>query len=439
MKTKHLAIILLSFGIQTQAFSQTCSSSAGIDLSKGSGAFSGLPARDQGQLGTCYAHSGSDLLSSYLKAGRINIFQTAVANDTSMDGGSPGDVINSFSKLGWACTDVGLFKDLFPSVSKNIIGELQETFLGTPIFYTNELSVKGRARQDRIAKLAAELAISGVTPKPAQIASDSALLNYKNLNNQIANLEAQISKLEDSKSWFGSNEDIDKKISQLKVTIKGLKKKADVEHGIYAKGLGRPSSQNLDLLSEEDAAEVVYAAVKSQWLAFSRIMGRYGLRSSMPGLPKFIVERVASKDGSSYAGAMYPFKVIKDVMNQICPAHLKKKIPANLRGSSLTMKKDGSVKIQEKIESLLEMNRQAVSISFNSSLLTGSTGDQHAVNIIGCRTNGRSTEYLIQNSWGQSCSKYKTSLQSKCSQGRIWVPASGLLSSSSEINWISGN
>lgn len=440
MKTQSLIGLLLTVGIYSNAGAQTCSSSSGIDLSRSGGAFASLPARDQGQLGTCYAHSGSDLLSSYLKIGRINIYQTAVANDTSMDGGSPGDVINSFAKLGWACTNTGLFKNLFPSVQTNIIGELQDTFIGTPIFYTiNANDKNGIARQVRIAEKAAVIAKNNGTTQGAIGQSDIAIEKYHKINKQIDALEAQIKKLEGEKSWFGKNTEINNQITKIQKQISGLKKQADAQHSIYVSGLEKMHrSNNLDALSEDDAAEVVYFNVNKQYLRFASIMSKYGLKSVTPTLAEFIVDRVHydQKAAYSYAGIMYPYKLIKKVMYTACPQGERTKIPTTLKASTMDSRKNSAQSMMDKIESILENNRQAVSISFASSFVTGRDGEHHAVNIIGCRTNGHLTEYLLQNSWGQGCSSYKASLQGKCSQGRVWVPAQGLISSSTEINWI---
>jgi len=439
MKTNKFLVVLLSFAATQLSFAQTCSSSAGIDLSKSGGAFAHLPARDQGQLGTCYAHSGSDLISSYLKTGRINIYQTAVANDTSMDGGSPGDVIDSFSRLGWACTNTSLFRNLFPSVQTNVIGELQDTFIGTPIFYTiNAFEKNGIARQQRIAQKAAQLARN-------QSAStiineyEVALRNYHSINKEIKTLQREIKKLEDERSWFSSNTEINNKIAKINKQIEALEKKAKVEHSKYVSGLETLNrSNNLDALSEDDAAELVYYNINKQYSKFAGIMKKYGLASSTPSLADFIVDRVHHdpKLIYSYAGMMYPYKVIKDAMNKVCPSYERIKIPSSLVGASMTKRKHTAQAIQDKIESLLERNRQAMSVSFPSSILTGREGEHHAVNIIGCRTNGKNTEYLLQNSWGRGCSSYKASLQTKCSEGRIWVPANSLINSLTEINWI---
>lgn len=439
MNTKNLICLLLSLGVTSHVVAQTCSSSSGIDLSK-NGSFAGLPARDQGQLGTCYAHSGSDLLSSYLKIGRINIFQTAVANDTSMDGGSPGDVINSFSRLGWACTNTALFKNLFPSVQTNIIGELQDTFIGSPIFYTINANDKaGIARQQRIAQKAAVIAQNNGVSSGAISQSDIAIEKYHAINKKIRGLEDQIKKLEDEKSWFSKNTEIENKIGVIQKQIAVLRKQAKAQHEIYVAGLDKlHRSNNLDALSEDEAAEIVYVNVNKQYLKFAAIMKKYGLQNVTPSLATFIVDRVHydPKLIYSYAGIMYPYKLIKNVMNTACPVNERTKIPSTIKAASLTTKNSSTTAMMEKIESLLEKNRQAVSISFASSFITGKQGEHHAVNIIGCRTNGHLTEYLLQNSWGQGCASYKTSLQSKCSQGRVWVPATGLLNNSTEINWI---
>jgi len=427
-------------GIQSTLYAQTCSTSSGIDLSKNNGPFSTLPARDQGQLGTCYAHSGSDLISSYLKIGRINIYQTAVANDTSMSGGSPGDVIDSFARLGSACTNTSLFRNLFPSVNTNIISELQDTFVGTPIFYTiHAFEAKGITRQKRIAEKASAMALNQVA---SGIVSEyeSALTRYHAFNKEISSLQVKIRKLEDKKSWFSSNTEIEKQINKIKQQITVIEKKAKAEHAKYVAGLGRLNqSNNLDALNEDEAADVVYYNIKKQHLIFSAIMKKYGLQSMSPTLAEFIIDRVHYDPNHkySYAGIMYPYKLIKQAMEKACPSYEKAKIPSNLKGASMRPKTHSRNAIQDKIEALLERNRQAVSVSFPSSILTGGKGELHAVNIIGCRTNGHNTEYLLQNSWGQNCSGYKSSLQGKCSQGRVWVPSNSLVNNLTEINWIS--
>ena len=440
MKSKSLMLALLTLGLQNLAQAQSCSSSAGVDLSRNGGAFATLPARDQGQLGTCYAHSGSDLISSYLKIGRINIYQTAVANDTAMAGGSPGDVIDSFGKIGWACTDTSIFRNLFPSVNTNIIGELQDTFVGTPIFYTvNAFGKDGLARQKRIADKAATFARNKVVLQAEQN-QDAAITKYHALNKQIGILQAEKKKLEAKKSMFSSNADLIKQIAVIDKKIAVLDKQSKAEHAKYVATLGQTgrNTNNLDALSETEAAEAVYESVGKQHAKFSAIMKKYGISQHTPTLANFIIDRVHydAKAQYSYAGIMYPFKLVKKAMETICPAYNKAKIPV-IRGMSMTKRKHGAQDIEAKIDSLLEVNRQAVSVSFQSSLLTGKEGEHHAVNIIGCRTNGNLTEYLLQNSWGRGCTGYRASLQSKCKEGRIWVPSTSLMNSMTEINWVS--
>lgn len=368
-KSFLVAVSFLTLFNTAQA--QTCSTSAGINLTQGSGSFAKLPARDQGQLGTCYAHSASDLLSAHLKIPRLNIYQTAIANDTAMDGGTPKDVIDSFGKIGWACSNTSVFSSMFPTANKNIISELQDSFVGTPIFYTvNSFDTKGISRQKQIAQ------------KAAEIAKNSAISRGVN--------------------------------------------------GILHK------KNDLDSLPLNDAAEIVHHLIKAQHTKIKSIMTKYGVGQYTPTLANFIVDRVHydQKAMYSYAGIMYPFKLIKEIMGKTCPQSQKVAIPSNVVGMGLKMRQSNKTAMQDKIESLLEKNRQAVSVSFLVSLLTGVSDGYHAVNIVGCRTNGNNTEYLLQNSWGKSCQHYRSSLRSKCSEGRIWINSDALLSVTTEINWV---
>ncbi len=57
----------------------------------------------------------------------------------------------------------------------------------------------------------------------------------------------------------------------------------------------------------------------------------------------------------------------------------------------------------------------------------------HAVTIIGSRCKNGVKEYLIQNSWGSSCSSYHTSYE--CSgQGGFWTPASVVINNTRMLN-----
>jgi hypothetical protein len=57
----------------------------------------------------------------------------------------------------------------------------------------------------------------------------------------------------------------------------------------------------------------------------------------------------------------------------------------------------------------------------------------HAVTIVGSRCHNGIKEYLVQNSWGASCSPYHTSYE--CTgKGGFWTPASVVINNTRMLN-----
>ena len=185
------------------ANAQNCQSQKGVNLSNIGGPYQALWPRDQGSVGTCYVHSASDLLSSYIGGGnRFNVYEAAVNDDSGGDGGQPGDIMNALISRGWACKDNGSFANLFPSQKKNIISDLMDAVAlsGMPVFYTNDpYSAAGEARQKRIADLAGKMAINEIKPCCAYVDANKGVEDYKKLEIMISDIQDKIKNLENEK------------------------------------------------------------------------------------------------------------------------------------------------------------------------------------------------------------------------------------------------
>jgi hypothetical protein len=448
---KYYFPILLFLTLVIEAQAQNCQTQSGINLSENGGPYSTLWPRDQGSVGTCYVHSASDLLSSFIGGGnRFNVFETAVLNDSGADGGQPYEIMKVLIERGWACRDNGSFANLFPSQEKNIISDLQDAVgtSGMPVFYTNDpYSKAGEAKQKRIAELAGKMANHELKPCLAYLDANQGVEEFKKLEIQISNIEDKIRTLQDEKDafdgWFGTRETsaINKDIAPLvskKAKLKVLSQKA---HKRYLTGsdILHYGQNSLDNYSEQQAAEIVYYWAEVTYPQVKAVFKAYGVSSWAPSMKQYLTEKVQRDPVTNYqySGGMYPYRLMKRLMKNACMGSDRIAIPKTLKTKTMTYTKEGPKAMTAKVESLLSKNpRQGVGISLDVSTLSNQSG-RHAVNIIGCRTFNGTKEFLIHNSWGQSCKSYQLRYQGsdKCQGGRVWIPASNIMNTA-EIQWL---
>jgi hypothetical protein len=455
--------LLLFFILSSHLQAQNCDSAQGINLSENGKPYSRLYVRDQGAIGTCYTHSGTTLLSSYLGSNHLNIVDAAILNGTSTKGGQPADVINGLINRGWACKDTGLFSNLFPSKNVNVVMDLYDA-LGVsdlpPYYVNNPNSIEGKAKQQRIALLAAGMASDEITACGFTLSSQQGLEEFLKLESSINFINTRIKNLEEEKSvfdWynqlfnFRTNQEIDVELNKARKTKKLIETRSKLSHDKYTNNLSILDSgkNNLDNYSEAQAAEIVSHWAKKIHPRIVDVLKKYGLAEYAPSISEFITSRVQWDPVEKYyswAGPFYSQKLLEKVLAQTCMGDSRLSLPKNIEAKKMPIK-DGRTKIQNQIESLLQSPKpQGVGLSAYSVLFqpAGDTpsddgpNPSHAVNIIGCRKNSSGDkEYLIQNSWGSGCKTYHQYLQSSCEDGKVWIPVSQLLSQTLEIQWIS--
>ena len=433
------------------ANAQNCQSQKGVNLSDSGGPYQALWPRDQGSVGTCYVHSASDLLSSFIGGGnRFNVYEAAVNDDSGGDGGQPGDIMNALIKRGWACKDNGSFANLFPSQKKNIISDLMDAVAlsGMPVFYTNDpYSVAGEARQKRIADLAGKMAINEIKPCCAYVDANKGVEDYKKLEIMISHIQDKIKTLENEKDtldgWFGTRETsaINKDLGPLVAKMAELEVKSSKAHQRYLQGteILTYGKNKLDTYSEKQAAEIVFHWAEVTYYKVLDVFKAYGATSWAPTMQQYITEKVQRDPVTNYqyAGAMYPYRLVKRMMKNACVGSDRISIPTTLKTKKMTEDKDGKAAVTKKVETLLSKKPgQGIGISLDVSSLSPQTG-RHAVNIIGCRTVDGVEEFLIHNSWGQGCQSYHFRYRGadKCQNGRVWIPATNLMNNA-EIQWL---
>lgn len=447
---KYFLPTFLFLAFVSTANAQNCQTQKGINLSESGGPYSSLWPRDQGSVGTCYVHSASDLLSSFIGgSNRFNIFEAAVANDSGADGGQPDEIMRTLIERGWACKDNGSFSNLFPSQEKNIITDLQDAVAtsGMPVFYTSDpYSVAGSAKQKRIAELAGKMAANEIQPCGAYVDANQGVEDYKKLELQISDIQDKVRKLQDEKDvldgWFGTRETsaINKDIAPLMAKKAKLKVLSEKAHKRYTAGMDilNFGQNSLDKYTEQQAAEIVYHWAQKTYPLVKEVFENkdYNVSSWTPSMKQFITEKVQRDPVTNYqyAGAMYPYRLMKRLMKNACIGENRITIPKTLKTKKLTGSRDV---MTAKVESLLIKNPgQGVGVSLDVSSISPQTG-RHAVNIIGCRTVNGAKEFLIHNSWGTSCNSYHARYQGsdKCQNGRVWASAAHIMNNA-EIQWL---
>jgi hypothetical protein len=478
-------ITLLSLAFTTSAWADSCDTEKGVNLSTPPGPYQSLTPTNQGRLGTCFSHSATNLLRSYMGVtDYVNIIDAATISDSGVDGGQPDDVIEGFlerrgscyknGKLyadangkaissPWMCKDNGgQFSNLFPSPDNNILSELESILMGVPVHYTmSPESPAGIERTRQISEMAIKMSKGAVKPCKVVNPRNQFYDQYLALIKQIDQVDDKIKKLKEEKSAYGTewfwttfgyrtNADIDKDLKAQKNKKADLEKKQDNAYKIYSKNddklkAGKVDFAYLDKLSVDEAAEIVHFWAKDAYQEFKAVFKKYGIEKYAGTIDQFIKERVERdpKKGFQYGGRMYAYKMVKKAIENSCTVSNRICIDKSMKVSTMTTK-SGTTGVKGKMESLLTQgNPQGVGITIKASILDGVSSNYHAVNIIGCRTvteNGyKMKQYLVHNSWGTSCMNYMSRLQSsnRCQSGRVWIDENSLLNNTSEIQWIS--
>jgi hypothetical protein len=486
MKKKYFILFTLLFSQKLLAQS-SCATETGVNLSKHPGPYAYMSPTNQGRLGTCFAHSATNLLRSYMGVSDYaNIIDAATISDEGVDGGHVSSVIQGFLERSgkcykngklyvdakgaailspWMCKDNGMqFSNMFPSTEQNILTELEAILVPLPVHYTYTPTTKeGIVRTNQIADAAIKMVHNQVNQcqivEPYNKNHDA----YLTLVKDVSKIEDKIKKLKDEKSAYGtewmwttfgyrSNSSIDADIAVQKNKLKVAEQKKEKAYNIYVKkeemlDAGKSNFSYLDKLSVAQAAEIVSYWAEQAYPEYKAVFKKYGIEKYAGSIDQFIKERVEYHPvhGFAYAGRLYAYKMVKkaieggcDVSNRIClDKDLKNPIP--------TMKvKGNAAQADKKIQSLLTQAKpQGIGVYIPVSILDGTSRGDHAVNIIGCRTvkvNGQPTmQYLIHNSWGMSCSSYKSNLRGsdRCESGRVWIDSMNITNTASEIQWLS--
>lgn len=479
-------ITLLGLVLFQTAWADSCDTEKGVNLSTPPGPYQSLTPTQQGRLGTCFSHSATNLLRSYLGVSDyVNIIDAATISDSGVDGGYPKDVINGFlerkgscyknGKLfadsngkaissPWMCKDNGgQFSNLFPSANSNILTELESILMNVPVHYTmTPDSAAGIERTRQISDLAIKMNKGTVKPCKVVNPRNQFYDQYLALIKQIDQVETKIDKLKEEKSAYGTewfwttfgyrtNADIDKDLKAQRNKKKDLEKKQDNAYKVYTKNdeklnAGKVNFAYLDQLPVDEAAEIVHYWAKDAYKEFKAVFKKYGIEKYAGSIDQFIKERVEKdpKKGFQYGGRMYAYKMVKNAIANSCAVSNRICIDKSIKVSTMTPKTGGTAGIKSKMESLLTQGSpQGIGINIDTSILDGTSRGAHAVNIIGCRTvteNGyKMKQYLVHNSWGQSCMNYMKKLQgtNRCQSGRVWIDETSLLNNTSEIQWIS--
>ena len=434
-----------------KAQASSCDSSTGVDLSSPGKSFSRIMPRNQGQLGLCFSYAATDLLRSHIGANSpFNVFDAAVNTDEDVDGGDPGSVMKSLIERGWACTDTYKFQNMFPSSENNILTELEKISLDMPVFYTND-PYNGDQRQDRIAQKVVAYHEHG----NCELWNESKTISKEidQLYDEVEKLSSKESKLRSEMNmldwgWVNylsgsrNNSEIQKDLKEVKTKIEKKETKIDSlskKQTVYEKKI--EGKYNLDKYSENDAAQIVYYWAKKTYPLMREAFLKYGLDEKfIPSFKQYVTERVKKdpKHGFTYAGRMYGYKVMKQALANSCLPPNRESVRKNIQPKKMNLK--NSQEGLNKIEGLLQKpTPQGSILSIHSAYLTSGswnseTRDYHAVVVIGCRTVNGQKQLLIHNSWGQGCGDIYKNFT--CSGGRTWVPASGAIQASSEVQWL---
>jgi hypothetical protein len=453
--TKIWALIFFILLLQTTAWAQNCSTEKGINLSDPGKPYQSIFPINQGKFGTCFVHSASSLLKSFTGIGDyINILDASVNADLGVNGGHPDEVIDALVQRGWICKDYSAFRNFFPNEDKHILSELLDITVTMPVFYSNEVHTsEGRARQMRIAKLAAKVASApGDCVICNQLTAQDKMTQdlYKKMSDTtsvLMKLRNELNTLDIG--WLNklmgdrNNKEIEADIKSYNLKYAQLEKQLKTVNAQKDKNIKylNEGKNKLDDVTEDEAAKIVYYWARDNYNKMKEVFKKYGASDeTVPTLAEFIVDRVQYNEDTKfmYAGGMYPYKLMKRVMAKSCENN-RVPIPKNIITKSISTSLAGP-----KIKALLEKNPpQGVNLNFHANLLSKGTwdgsdnSDFHAVNLIGCRTKNGKLQYLVHNSWGPNCDNYHSKYE--CIGGRVWVNADSLMSAGREVIWLEKN
>lgn len=470
-------LLLASIFIFNFVHADSCDSAAGIDLSAPGGPYNGVHTTDQGNLGTCYAHSATNLLRSrHDISSYVNIIDAVMNSEHAVSGGHVKDVINGlmerkgpcmlrgkkYENRPWVCLNSTEFENLFPSKKVNIIAELNEIILEMPILYSNTMTNK-HVYNPR-PKAIADEAIRQIREGDPECSYMNRLSHYhqeyKKLIEQYDSIADHLRDLKEERSstivseWINvniwgerPNSDIDAEIEEKKNLLRETNNQRQVAFDKYyeMEKLFENSNRRYDTfdsLSITDAASMVKAWAQRVYPKYKNVFAKYGISKYAGSIEDFINKSLWDPEhGYQYSGQDYGYKRVQDAVNDGCYLANRHCLESNLSVESMNVKKEGSTKVISQMERLLEQEKpQGISLNVAIKVLDGTDRGYHGVNVIGCRTvdyNGyKQKEFLIMNSWGESCKSYKTSLQKTCVDGKVWVPADYAINNSTGIQWI---
>lgn len=479
-----MRLIILFLLISLNAWSMTCDDETGIDLSKNDGPYARMTPTNQGRIGTCYAHSAANLLRSHYKLRfKPSILEAMAVSESAADGGHTDDVLQGFAdrrspcmrggKLyvddngepiysPWICTSLKTrLNNLFPKKTKNIVTDITDVMIETPVHYTYRESYRGekyKARTeaiiDHMKKILRGEAKSCKVYEPIKKKKEE----WDRLIKEFNEIAAKVDEVRERKNyaltdliysvtgWKETNDVHDAEIKRIREEELNPKRKEKTEASkeyFDLKKMAKKYRYNPDLTTVEKAAEVMLHHNQIAYNKIQLILRRYGIDPNMMGtIEDFMTERVTAPEdpnGTPYHGAHYVYSILKKVVETGCPQADRMCLLPPYEVKKLEFKKLSDAEKNQSVTQQLEKSK-GVSIYLKANVLSSNSTELHAVNIIGCRKvmihRKPTYQYLIHNSWGTSCANYKKSLQGRCKNGRVWVDAPTLMTFSEEIQWI---
>ena len=453
--------------------------SGGVDLSQ-NGSYSHMTPSNQGEIGTCYAHSFVNLLSSQLGLRQgISIVDVSMTEDRhNIDSGSVNEVFENLRRrpgecheyvngrktgrvltgTGYACTSSTGFDNLFRSSDKNIISDLSNITRSLPVQYSLE-SDKSKYKKE-VAPIFEKIKILAKNKykSPEECTNDKRLSTIDNelekLNQDLNSISKRVVTFNQKNTVMGEtlvsldrrklklnidpylmvSAEQENSLLKINTDFESLKKNILPLREEKTKIEEKKSSRNtLVLFAAEEskttwnkivdyhkkygpefAAEVLLKITNDFWPKIEEVLTQYGIdKRYFPTQEEFIIQ-AGENPGSG--GPVYISKLINNYIQDACGVESRVCLP---QGSKLNNFNGNRNEIKNKVGELLSQ-KKGIGITINSKLLqNSSSGNAHAVNIVGCRDN----QVLIYNSWGTDCTIYKSDAVKGCKNGMIWLDA----------------
>lgn len=398
--------------------------------------YKNLLPRNQGKHGNCFAYSASDLISAKLKTSdRFDVFALAINAKYGVNGGNVEDVLEKVFEAKEVCKDTGSLSRLF-SLDQGIVNSFMQVLSKhlkqrlPMLFHISANSPEGVKETKRVVE---ELRKLQHDPnKRFRFPISNRVKNHIEIYHRYSKKVRELKRM--SKRSAQENADLSFLINQMDV---------------QAKLFERAIAENYNMLHSsiffkappEKKADIFYLAAQRFLNDYNNIMQKHYLDKAMISnvyeLAKawfYYDEKTKSYPNQA---ANFIHYQLKKLVKEECKYGMTK-INQNLKAKSLHYKTSQTSKrdLLDKIQDHLKSKKQPLSISIKAKMLQSRSTENHAVNVIGCRSHYGRNQYLIHNSWGTSCSNYNQNLRADCSQGRVWVDENLLEHYLHAVQWI---